>query len=181
MSHSNTQRMLGYWQARRGHRLAPLRASIDPADFADTMTQAFVLGRAGTGAYPLRLAGALLDDLHRGPLLGADFIALWTGPDRPRVQAAVEAGLSRAEPVILHGQGRTLEGGQARLELLLCPLMDSRGRVDRMLGLYQPLSPLFRLQDKAIERLYLLEAMFASGEAVTSPLRIAAIHGRRIA
>jgi hypothetical protein len=174
--------MLAYWEARRGDRLAPLRSTIDPADFSDIMTQAFVVGRERQGVYPFRLSGALLEDLHRGPLPGFDFTELWAMADRPRLQAAVEAALNRGEALLIQAQGRNLSGQQAQLEILMSPLSGSRGQVDRLLGFYQPVSPLFRLQNQPIERLYLMAAVFAaSGEPIPEPLRLATVGGRLIA
>lgn len=182
MSHSNTARMLGYWQERRGDEPAPRRAAIDPADFADVVTQAFVIGRERPGAYPFRLAGALLDDLHRGPLVGLDFVQLWAGPDRPRIQAAVEAALARRRSLIATARGRSLSGAEAKLEMLLAPLAGRQGRIDRLLGFYQPVSALFRLQNQRIERLFLLDIAFADGgDPVGAPVRLAAVDGRLIA
>jgi hypothetical protein len=99
MSHTNTNRLIGYWDARRGEALAPARADIDPAEFSDIITQTFIIGRTRAGVYPFRLAGGLLEDLHRRTLLGADFMALWSGGDRPKIQAAIESALPQpAEP-----------------------------------------------------------------------------------
>jgi hypothetical protein len=182
MSHSNTARLLGYWEGQRDEGGCPQRSSIDPAAFAEMVTQTFVLGRARAGAYPFRLAGALLEDLHRGPLAGFDFMALWSSGDRPRVQAAVEAALGRGQSLIATAYGRSVKGSEARLEILLAPLAGRQGRVDRMLGLYQPTSPLFRLEGQRIERLFLEEIAFADGGApILPPLRLAAMDGRLIA
>jgi hypothetical protein len=182
MSHINTNRMIAYWSGCRGEAPAPARADIDPAGFADIITQAFVIGRTGPGAYPFRLAGGLLEDLHQRRLLGSDFMGLWTIGDRPKIQASIEAALFRGEALVAQVLGRTLLGREARLELVLAPLADSTGRIDRMLGLYQPTSPLFRLQNEPIERLFLQSIAYAdSGLETPSPLRIAAVDGRRIA
>lgn len=182
MSHSNTARMIGYWEERRGREPAPQRSSIDPADFADLVTQAFLIGRAGPSAYPFRLAGALLDDLHRGPLVGGDFLQLWAATDRPRIQTAIESALGLRESLVATAQGRSLSGAEAKLEILLAPLADRHGKVDRLLGLYQPVSPLFRLQNQRIERLYLLQIAFAGGgDPLAAPVRLASVDGRLIA
>jgi hypothetical protein len=182
MSHSNTTRLIDYWSARKGDGPAPSRAAIDPAHFSDIITQAFMVGRTRTGVYPFRLAGGLLEDLHRRPLLGADFMTLWAVSDRPRIAAAVESALHRGAALLAQVLGRTVQGHQAKLEIVLAPLASPTGQVDRMLGLYQPVSPLFRLQNEAIERLFLLDIAFAdTGLAPPSPLRIAAVDGRRIA
>jgi hypothetical protein len=173
--------MLGYWEGQRSEGGCPPRSSIDPAAFCEVVTQTFVLGREGAGAFPFRLAGALVEDLHGAALSGLDFAALWARTDRPRVQAAVEAALSRRRSLIASAYGRSLSGAEARLEILLAPLAGREGRVDRLLGLYQPTSPLFRLHDQRIERLFLQEIAFADGgEPVPAPLRLAAIDGRLI-
>ncbi len=182
MTHSNTARMLDYWETRRVGEDAPQRSAIDPAAFSDVVTQTFMIGRERAGVYPFRLAGALLDDLHRAPLTGCDFAQIWAPTDRTRLQGAIEAGLSRRQSLVIHAHGRSLSGAQARLEIMLAPLAGPTGQVDRMLGFYQPVSPLFRLQNQRIERLFLLEVAFADGsDAVPSPLRLAAMDGRRIA
>ena len=181
MSHSNTARMLGYWEGQRNAGACPERSSIDPAAFSEVVTQAFLLGREHAGAYPFRLAGALVEDLHGAAMVGSDFMSLWAPADRPRLQAAIETALSRRRSLIAAAHGRSVAGAEARLEILLAPLAGRQGQVDRLLGLYQPTSPLFRLQEQRIERLFLDEIAFAdSGEPVPAPLRLAAIDGRLV-
>ena len=182
MAHSNTARMIDYWNACKGDGTAPARSAIDPSEFADIITQAFVIGRLRAGLYPFRLAGSLLEDLHRRSLLSEDFLGLWAIPDRPKVSVALESALQAEEAVVAHAIGRTAQGHQAKLEILMAPLAGPAGEVDRLLGLYQPVSPLFRLQSETIERLFLLDIGFADAERIIPlPLRIAAVDGRRIA
>ena len=182
MSHSNTARMLVYWEALRGDQAAPQRASVDPSAFSDLITQAFMIGRGSAGAYPFRLAGALLDDLHRGPLVGRDFVQMWATTDQPRLQTAIEAAFSRRQSLIVAAFGRSVSGAEARLEILLAPLAARPGQVERMLGFYQPVSPLFRLQNQRIERLFLTSVAFADGgDPLAAPLRLASVDGRLIA
>jgi hypothetical protein len=182
MSHSNTARMLGYWQERRSGAGAPPRSAIDPGEFAPMAPQTFVLGRAAFGVLPFRLAGALVESLHPAPLAGSDFTRLWAPGDRLRVQAAIEAAITRRQPLLVRAEGCALNGAEARLEILLAPLAGSQGRIDRLLGFYQPLTPLVRLRDERIERLFLMEIEEAEGgAAITPPLRLAAIDGRLIA
>jgi hypothetical protein len=172
--------MLGYWEGQKSHGDCPRRSSIDPAAFSEVVTQTFVLGREGA-AYPFRLAGALVEDLHGAVLFGLDFAALWAPADRPRVQQAIEAALRRRRSLIASAHGRSVSGAEARLEILLAPLAGREGQIDRLLGLYQPTSPLFRLQEQRIERLFLLDITFADGgEPVPAPLRLASVDGRTI-
>ena len=148
------------------------------------VTQAFVVGRERAGAYPFRLAGALLEDLHGAALCGLDFTVLWASPDRPRVQASIEAALVRRRSLIASAHGRSLAGlpkpeaGDHQLasaDIGVAEVQTARS------GLYQPTSPLFRLQDQRIERLFLQDIAFADGgEPVPSPLRLASVDGRLI-
>ena len=182
MSHSNTARMLGYWENQRGPGECPLRSNIDPAAFAEMVTQAFVIGRVGVGAYAFRLAGALLEDLHGASLGGMGFMSLWAPNDRPRLQAAIEAALGHRQSLLASARGRSVSGAEARLEILLAPLAGRQGQVDRLLGPYQPTSPLIRLKGQRIERLFLQEIAFADGgEPVIAPLRLAAVDGQLLA
>ena len=174
--------MIDYWTALKGDGPAPSRALVDPAAFSDILTQAFMIGRGAAGAYPVRLAGALLEDLHKRVLLGSDFLGLWATTDRPRMAGAIESALRNGEALIAQALGRTIQGHQTKLEIVLAPLASADGQIDRVLGFYQPVSPLFRLQGEAIERLFLQDIAFAdSGLAPPLPLRIAAVDGRRIA
>jgi hypothetical protein len=182
MSHTNTDRLIDYWRERRGDQPAPSRASIDPGDFPDLVPQVFILGRQGAGVYPFRLSGALIEDLHHRNLRQVDFLSLWAGPDRSRMQMVMEAARRRGEVLIALAQGRSAQGHQAKLEIMLAPLSAGPGQTERFFGFYQPVSPLFRLQGLGVDRLFLLD-INAAGLS-PSPLlsvRLAAVDGRRIA
>jgi hypothetical protein len=187
MSHSNPQRLTDYWRRRRGTALAPLRASVDPCDFADLLPQVFILGRAAAGQYPFRLAGSLLEDLHGDGLRRSDFMRQWTERDRIGLQTAMEAALRRGQAMVVDAQGATAEGHNADFEILLAPMISHTGQADRFLGLYQPASPLQRLRGQPVRRMSVLQVRplaHASGGEYASPfpaLRLAAVGGRRIA
>lgn len=187
MSHSNTQRLTDYWRWRRGTGAAPLRSSVDPCDFADLLPQVFILGRAAAGHYPLRLAGALLEDLHGGAIRHTDFARLWTERDRIGLQTAMEAALRRGQAMVVDAQGTTAEGHGADFEILLAPMISNSGQVDRFLGLYQPVSPLQRLRGLPVRQMLVLQLRpltlapgLESGRGFPA-LRLAAVDGRRIA
>jgi hypothetical protein len=187
MSHSNTQRLTDYWRERRGAALAPLRARIDPCDFADLLPQVFILGRTAPGRYSFRLSCKLLEELHGPQLRRADFTALWADRDRIGLQSALEAALRRGQAMICDARGVTVEGHEADFEILLAPLTSGSGQVDRFLGLCQPVSPLQRLRGQALVRLTVLQLrplpQVGGGESVRPfpLLRLAAVSGRRIA
>ena len=65
MFHSNTELLIDYWRAQKGLRRAPVRASINPGEFASLLPQVFILGRVRPGSYAFRLIGGLVEDDHR--------------------------------------------------------------------------------------------------------------------
>ena len=197
MSHSNTQRLTDYWHRQRGAGLAPLRASVDPTDFADLLPQVFILGRQAAGRYSFRLSGGLLKDLHGRELRQADFIDLWGEADRIGLQAGMEAALRHGRAMVIDAAGATEEGQDARFEILLAPMISASGQADRFLGLYQPVSPLQRLRGEALASLSVMQLRpvaqsLPQNLAPLSPgwveaprpfplLRLAAVDGRRTA
>ena len=187
MSHSNTQRLTDYWRRRRTEGLAPLRCNVDPCEFADLLPQVFILGRQAAGRYGFRLSGGLLEDLHGYDLRGAEFLSLWASVDRPNLQAAIESALRRGHAIVVESKGLTIEGFSARFEILLAPMISNTGQVDRLLGLYQPVSPLQRLCGRPVEHLSVERVLTLNHgpdafQAHLFPrLRLAAIDGRQIA
>ena len=159
MYHSNTERLADYWRARRDGAPAPFRDRIDPCDLAELLPQLFMLGRPAPDRFAFRLAGGLIETLHGRPLRQADVLPLWNGPDRTLLRKALDGALGRGQPMLVQAVGKTAEGRGAEFEILFLPLASPSGAIDRLLGLYQPVSPLSALLDRPLEQL--------SAEAIT--------------
>lgn len=184
MVHSNTELLTDYWRARVPTFGCPPRASVDPTHFIDLLPQVFILGRAAAGRYGFRLVGGLVADLHGRDVRDEDFVGLWAGPDRASLQSAMEGAIRRRHPLVVTARGRAHGGGEVELEMLLAPLAGASGAADRFLGLYQPLSPLARLQGQAIDSLSLARIGVTAGGVLSAEaprLRLAALDGRLIA
>jgi hypothetical protein len=184
MSHSNTQRLTDYWQSRRRGGLAPLRAHIDPCDFADLLPQVFILGRMAAGGYEFRLAGGLVERLNGRGLRHADFASVWRAADRIGLQTAMEAALRRGAALVIDAEGAAEDGERVQFEILLAPMISSTGEVDRFLGLCQPTVSLAPLQDRPVERLTALHVRLAAehddADQILPRLKLAAVNGRRL-
>ena len=138
--------MLDAWRSGRGFDAAPpARTRLSPLLWGPLAPQMFVLAEE-RGGWRFRTAGALLDDLHGRCLVGEPFEALWAEADRPAVRDALTHARRSGAPRIAEGRGETPRGGAVRLELTLAPVLGPGGEADRCLGLYQPLSPLARLE-----------------------------------
>lgn len=181
MFHSSTTTLLAHWRGLRGERPAPLRRDLDPADFRQLLSQVFILGRTAPGDFRFRLAGGLVSDLHGRPLRGQSGLSAWAEHDQPHLLAVMEGVHRTAEPVVVTA---VAQAGPAKvtLEILLAPVANAAGEIDRLIGLYQPLTPLAQLRDEPIDRLgvtRIVKALDALEE--TAPrLRLAAVGGRLV-
>lgn len=181
MFHANTQRLIDYWTARVQPGRAPSRAAINPGDFRQLMSQTFMLGREGRGAYPVRLAGGFVADLHRADLRGVNGLMLWSERDRMRLQGALEDIRTRPEPLVAMAEVLT-DGPSLSVEVLFAPLVAHDGGPERYLGLYQPLAMVSSLKGRpALELSVRALRRPAVANEETAPVRLATLHGRRIA
>jgi hypothetical protein len=178
MYHSNTTALLNYWRDLRGEAQAPARADIDPAVIREVLTQVFFLGHDAPGQYPIRLAGAVICDVHKISLRGYSFLSLWADDDRLQVKVALEGMMRSGEPLVVNAAA---DAGPyaSSFELLLAPLRGPSGLVDRVFGLFQPLLPLAVLHDRPIDQLTVSRIVKAFDHAEEAPrLRLAAVGGR---
>ena len=182
MFHHSTERLIDYWRARKRDAAAPLRATINPGDFLDLLPQVFILGRDRAGAYPMRLAGAFVSDLHGRDLRGEDSLGLWALSRRLEIKGALETARRRAEPLVIDADIRAHGAPTLGLEVMLAPLGGADGQVDRFLGLYQPLAMMHRLMGRPAYELGVRRVQNLGPANEEAPrLRLAALDGRRIA
>ena len=181
MFHSNTERLIDYWRARKVDRLSPPRAAIDPSDFTDLLPQVFILGRTAPGQYLFRLVGGLIVDLHQRDLRRADFLSVWNPTDQPRLASALEGARREGEPVVAMAEARTEQGLTARIEVLFAPLRADNLPPDRCLGLYQPVAPLAQLRGQKVVEMSVIRLDAADIHEGRPAIRLAAVDGRRIA
>ena len=77
MKHPSNRELLDYWNERRGSRLAPERADIEPSAIRQVLGDTFVLETDAMGHYPFRLAGTRLCALFGRELKSESFVKLW--------------------------------------------------------------------------------------------------------
>jgi hypothetical protein len=179
--HSNTERLLDYWRAKRGADAIPRRSSIDPTQVLDLLPGLFMLGREGAGRYPFRLVGLMLDRVHARSLRNEDFLNLWRGDNRMSLQMAMETVRRRGEPLVITAEVWGESGQSMTLEIALAPVAGADGQADRFFGLYQPTSPVEVLEDQPILRMS-IRAIAApdSADGVLPRLRLAAANGSAV-
>jgi hypothetical protein len=183
MFHSNTEQLIDYWRDRRGAAAVAARASINPTDFAHLLPQVFMLGRRGPGQYHFRLAGGFIADLHGRDLREEDLIRIWAPEDRLQLQLALESARRRPDPLVIEALAQTDSGAALQLEIMLTPLAGQNGEIDRMMGFYQPTSPVAALMGQTVGRLKLMSIRAAADDGVGAlpRLRLATVDGRQVA
>jgi hypothetical protein len=147
------------------------------------LPQIFILRRAAPRQFHFRLVGGLIADLHGRDLREEPFLKLWDEADRSHLSLALEAARRQAEPLVIDCEARTADRGHMRLEMLLAPLMSADGEIDRLLGFYQPLSPVTALAGRPLAGLSLGHIqMFGSGRPMVAfpHLRLATVDGRSV-
>jgi hypothetical protein len=179
MFHSNTEQLIDYWRSRKGADKTPARTAINPADFAPLLPQVIMLGRLGAGQYRVRLAGGFVTDLHGRELREDDFLRLWEPAARTPLQLALEAVRRHPEPLVIEAEAWAGEAAM-RMEVLLAPLRGPSGDVDRLIGLYQPLTPAAALMGGVVRALR-IKSVTTTATDQFPRLRLASVDGRQIA
>ncbi|MDC7685249.1 PAS domain-containing protein [Asticcacaulis sp. BYS171W] len=194
MAHNSTAQFLTAWRGLQDTpQKAPARDAFDPTRMKTLMPQMLMLaaGDHRTGGFNFRLAGGFIEQLHGPGLKGSDFTALFAPAFQAPLIVALTSARHREQPLLLCV---TTEVGDDLLsaEILLTPLRNQDGLIDRFVGLYQPLGPqpdAFRLEahyDTNLPRagrLSLKSARLQTADAPAFPahLRLVSIEGRLIA
>ena len=140
MKHQTTQALFDYWTRKRGRRRAPARSDIDPADIRHILAETFILTADFVNEIRVRLAGTRICALFAREIKGESFEDLWSEASREHVHELVTAVVDENIGVVAGVHGRTEQGAEIDLELLLLPLaFDGRTRV-RALGALAPVA-----------------------------------------
>ena len=155
MKHASSQELFAHWRDRRGARIAPERAEIDPGAIRKALGDAFLLGLDAKTDPAFRLAGTRVCALFGRELKAEIFIELWQEENRAAVRDLLAIVAEEMIGVVAGATGRTREGLRADLELLLLPLRHRGRRQLRMIGMLAPFEPPFWLGSAGVERLQL--------------------------
>ena len=93
-------------------------------------------------------------DLHGRELRDSDFMRVWEPAARTPLQLALEALRRHPEPIVLTADARAGEAA-VKMEVLFAPLRGPSGQLDRVIGLYQPLTPVAVLHGGVVRALTL--------------------------
>jgi hypothetical protein len=155
MKHASTRILFDYWNRRRGRRAAPDRSDIDPADIRHVLGDTFMLAADFVDDIRFRLAGTRVCALFAREIKGEAFNAQWSESSSEHIEGLLAAVINEKIGAVAGIIGRTEDGDEVELELLLLPLAQvGPGRV-RALGMLAPLTPPYWLGEKPVVELEL--------------------------
>jgi hypothetical protein len=155
MKHASTRAVFDYWNKKRGARPAPERADIDPAEIRHALSDTFILAADFVDQLRFRLAGTRVCTLFGREIKGEAFFDLWDKSGRAAIDDLLAAVTDETAGVVAGLTGRTEDGAEADLELLLLPLAHSGQAQVRALGVLAPTVPPYWIGAKPVVELVL--------------------------
>ena len=151
MKHPTNRALFEHWNDRRGERLAPERAEIDPSAIRSILGDTFVLEIGRDGAI-FRLAGTRLCALFARELKGDNFLKLWQRSGQDAVRELIAVVTEEKVGVVASVTGSTSDDMllPVGLEMMLLPFAFDTPSEARMIGALAPMSIPYWLGAKAI-------------------------------
>ncbi|MDJ0920940.1 MAG: PAS domain-containing protein [Henriciella sp.] len=140
--HPNTKTILSAWQ-RITSATNTDGQGPRTSDHPDLIDRLFVIESSQDGAWLFRNAGDRIASLLGRELAEQNFLDFWKGHDREMLEGFLFSVQETRLPGILEARGETLTGQRVDIEMTLAPLngLPTSGSPQRLLGLYQTLSP----------------------------------------
>lgn len=161
MKHRKTKELYEYWNQLRGNRVAPKRSALDPQAIAQLLGDIFILERRNSVEYAFRLAGTRLCSAFGREMRDVNLPGLWTGADRENMETLLYSVTEDASAAIVGLESVSAKGNKLPMEMILLPLFQDNGRLNRVLGGLVPLKTAYwigvdPLVDHAIKSLRLI-------------------------
>ena len=155
MKHQSTRAVFDYWNKKRGTRLAPARADIDPTEIRHALSDTFMLAADFVDQLRFRLAGTRVCALFGREIKGEAFTALWSESSRKAIDDLLAIVTNEATGAVAGLTARTEDGAETDLELLLLPLAHVGHARIRALGVLAPTIPPYWIGAKPVTELTL--------------------------
>lgn len=182
MKHASTRAVFDYWNKRRGTRPAPERGDIDPTEIRHALSDTFMLAADFVDQLRFRLAGTRVCALFAREIKGEAFTALWSEASRKSIDDLLAIVNDEAVGAVAGLTGRTADGAQADLEMLLLPLAHIGHARIRALGVLAPMIPPYWIGAKPVVELALgtVRHIGAGIESSGAPGLVPTADGRRV-
>jgi hypothetical protein len=152
MKHPSNRELFEHWNERRGERLAPERAEIEPSAIRQVLGDTFVLDAGAGGGHAFRLAGTRLCALFGRELKTESFLRLWQPAAQTAVRELIAVVMEEKAGVVASATAATSDDTLApvQLELTILPLAWQSRTEARVIGALAPMAVPYWLGAKAI-------------------------------
>lgn len=133
-----------HWESLRKGRLAPSRGEIDPRPLAACLSMLFVAEIVAPGVARLRLCGHTLNDLLGMEPRGMPLSVFFEAEARDEVTSALRQVADGARVTLPLTSRRAFARPTIDARMMLLPLTDSAGKINRVLGVLETLGPIGR-------------------------------------
>ncbi|NIY72970.1 PAS domain-containing protein [Marivivens donghaensis] len=124
-----------YWSELRQTDTLPARTKIDPVQIDDALPSSFILERADDGPAHLRVSGQRISEMVGFDTRGLPLPHLFDAPNRQRIWDLSDTCLAAPAVITLGIEAKAANGvGRVSGRMVLMPLADSDGTVNRALG-----------------------------------------------
>lgn len=127
-----------YWEGLRPDAALPARSAVDPRGIEDALEYTFILECVAPGVARFRLSGMHLNDLMGMEVRGMPITAMFTPEARQSVSTVISAACAapQVSQLVLKAE-RSIGRPALEARMLLAPLTDDFGEVNRILGCIQ--------------------------------------------
>jgi hypothetical protein len=139
MKHRTNKALFAYWNSVRAERIAPQRFEIDPSRISAILPHTFILERIDAETFRYRLAGTRMCEIFGCELRGTNFLDGWAAMDRLPLLRQFSVLASQGAVMVLDVKLAIVGEESVACEVLLLPLLHTRGTIDRILGSFSPL------------------------------------------
>src|SRR5262249_31744483 len=133
MRHDVMRRLFDHWLAKRGSRVAPARADIDPLEIPYALGDLLMLdvepGAAGAPVFRYRLTGSRIVLLTGYALIGSPTAAIPDAANRAYLEGVYARAVRERAPLVVEHH-RPIDGRPRKYTLLVLPLSNDGAAVD---------------------------------------------------
>jgi hypothetical protein len=110
MKHPSTRELFDYWNDRRGRRIAPARADIEPEAIRRVLADTFILSGDPRRGHTFRIAGTRVCALFGRRLKGEAFLDVWSAASRDEIRTLLAIVTDESVGVVASATGMSAAG-----------------------------------------------------------------------
>ena len=166
MHSQKTQALYYYWLGLKQTRKAPNRRDIEPRQLKTMLPNLFILEQLDQKHCVFRLAGTSICERYGREFRAHNFLSLWRGDDRLHMTDFLHSLLREVSPGLITYRGETIDRLVVDSEILLLPLANESGVINKFMGCATPLVKDDFLRHRKIVNQWILVSQLVSSQGI---------------